>query len=115
MEKIISSIISSLALAALFLTASSPAPKSRDDGVNILASTTFLADIAQNIAGDRVEVKSLLPFGADTHAYQASPADVAKIAESNLLILNGLEYEHFIESLLENAGVRGWSLRPPQV
>jgi ABC-type Zn uptake system ZnuABC Zn-binding protein ZnuA len=49
-------------------------------------------------------VDSLLPVGADPHAYQAAPSDVAKIAESNLLILNGLEYEHFIEPLLENAG-----------
>src|SRR5690606_25166566 len=66
--------------------------------------TSFLADIAQNVAGDRVQVQSLLPIGADPHAYQPVPADIVKIAESDLLILNGLEYEHFIESLLENAG-----------
>jgi ABC-type Zn uptake system ZnuABC Zn-binding protein ZnuA len=71
--------------------------------LNVLASTTFLADIAQNVAGDRAQVASLLPFGADPHAYQATPADVAKIAESNVLVLNGVEYEHFIEPLLENA------------
>ena len=70
----------------------------------MLASTTFLADIAQNVAGDRVKVESLLPVGADPHSYQAAPSDVAKIAESNVLILNGVEYEHFIETLLENAG-----------
>ncbi len=56
------------------------------------------------MAGNRVKVESLLPFGADPHAYQAAPSDVAKIAQSNLLILNGMEYEHFIEPLLENAG-----------
>jgi ABC-type Zn uptake system ZnuABC Zn-binding protein ZnuA len=72
--------------------------------LKVLASTTILADIAQNIAGDRVQVDSLLPFGADPHAYQAAPADVARIAKSNLLIINGLEYEHFIKALLENAG-----------
>ena len=72
--------------------------------MNALTSTTFLADITRNIAGDRISVDSLLPVGADPHAYQAAPSDVAKIAESNLLILNGLEYEHFIEPLLENAG-----------
>jgi ABC-type Zn uptake system ZnuABC Zn-binding protein ZnuA len=70
----------------------------------ILTSTTFLADIARNVAGDRVQVESLLPVGADPHTYEATPSDVAKIAETNVLILNGIEYEHFIESLLENAG-----------
>lgn len=70
----------------------------------ILTSTTFLADITRNIAGDRVTVESLLPFGADPHSYQPTPRDVARIADSKLLIVNGAEYEHFLESLLENAG-----------
>ena len=70
----------------------------------ILTSTTFLADITRNIAGDRATVESLLPIGADPHAYQPTPQDAAKIAQSSLLIINGAEYEHFLESLLENAG-----------
>ena len=78
-----------------------------DSGISapiVLTSTTFLADITRNIAGELVLVESLLPVGADPHAYQPVPADVAKINESKLLIINGLEYEHFLESLLENAG-----------
>jgi len=108
MKKIINSIIAMTSLAFFFLAACGSAPSSNSaaegDSVNVLASTTFLADITQNVAGDRLTVKSLLPVGADPHAYQAAPSDVAKIAESNVLILNGVEYEHFIESLLENAG-----------
>jgi ABC-type Zn uptake system ZnuABC Zn-binding protein ZnuA len=108
MKKIINSIIVSTMLAALFLAACGSAPSNdsaaEGDSINVLASTSFLADIAQNVAGNRLTVKSLLPVGADPHSYQAAPSDVAKIAESNLLILNGVEYEHFIESLLENAG-----------
>jgi len=104
MKKIINSIIIYTVLAALFLTGCGSAPKNSDGRLKVLTSTTFLADITQNIAGDRISVDSLLPVGADPHAYQAAPSDVAKIAESNLLILNGVEYEHFIEPLLENAG-----------
>ena len=104
MKKIINSIIALTALASLFLTGCGSAPKSSDSALKVLASTSFMADIAQNVAGDRVKVDSLLPIGTDPHAYQAAPSDVAKIAESNLVILNGVEYEHFIESLLENAG-----------
>lgn len=104
MKKIINTIIVTLTLSALFLAGCGSAPQSADNTLNVLASTSFLADIAQNVAGDRVQVGSLLPVGADPHAYQAAPTDVAKISESNVLILNGVEYEHFIESLLENAG-----------
>lgn len=104
MKKIFNSI-SVFILLALFLGAcAAPAPQGAQDGLNVLASTTFLADIARNVAGDRAQVESLLPVGADPHAYQAAPSDVARIAESDLLILNGVEYEHFIEPLLENAG-----------
>lgn len=111
MKKNSFSIVSLLTLLGLFLAACGGAqtetaqePAVEGSSIKILASTTFLADIAQNVAGDRAIVESLLPFGADPHSYQAAPTDVAKISESNVLILNGVEYEHFIESLLENAG-----------
>jgi ABC-type Zn uptake system ZnuABC Zn-binding protein ZnuA len=93
-------------LLLIIATACAPLASSSDPktGPVVLASATFLADIAQNVAGDRVQVDSLLPVGVDPHAYQAGPSDVAKITESTVLIINGLEYEHFLETLLENAG-----------
>ncbi|HRJ59201.1 MAG TPA: metal ABC transporter substrate-binding protein [Anaerolineales bacterium] len=110
MKKKLLSIVSLLTLLGLLLAACGGArtdtaqePAVEGSAIKVLASTTFLADIAQNVAGDRAVVESLLPFGADPHSYQAAPTDVATIAESNVLILNGVEYEHFIEPLLENA------------
>lgn len=107
MKKVFNSI-TAFVTAALFLAACGSAPASdsaaETDSINILASTTFLADITQNVAGDRATIKSLLPIGSDPHSYQAAPADVAMIAKSDLLILNGLEYENFIGPLLENVG-----------
>jgi ABC-type Zn uptake system ZnuABC Zn-binding protein ZnuA len=70
----------------------------------VLASTTFLADITRNIAGDRMTVESLLPIGTDPHSYQPTPQDMAKIEKSKLLIINGAEYESFLSTLLENNG-----------
>lgn len=104
MKKIINSITGWGMVMALVLAACQSVAPADDHMLHILASTTFLADIAQNVAGDRVHIDSLLPFGSDPHAYQAAPSDVARIAQSDLLILNGIEYEHFIEPLLENAG-----------
>jgi len=92
-------------LLLVIVTACSPSASSnpRTDIV-ILTSTTFLADITRNVAGERLSVDSLLPVGTDPHSYQPVPQDVAKIEQSKLLIVNGAEYEHFLESLLENAG-----------
>lgn len=104
MKKIFNIIITLGILTLLALTSCGSAPQTDSNGLTVLASTSFLADIAQNVAGNRLQVDSLLPVGADPHAYQPVPSDIAKLSESDLLILNGLEYEHFIESLLENAG-----------
>lgn len=103
MKMFFNTILVTLTLAALLLAGCGPVPQNADNALNVLASTTFLADITQNVAGDRAQVVSLLPIGSDPHAYQATPADVVKISESTILILNGIEYEHFIEPLLENA------------
>ena len=98
-------------LLLLFLSAcSSPASDSPNSVSSpkgapvVVASTTFLADIAQNVAGDRLKVESLLPFGADPHSYQPIPQDVARVSDSNLLIINGAGYEHFLDNILKNAG-----------
>jgi len=88
-------------LLSILSACSSPASPSGTSDSVILTSTTFLADIAQNVAGDRVQVESLLPTGADPHSYQPTPQDVTKIVKSQLLIVNGAEYEHFIEPLLD--------------
>ena len=94
-----------LLLVIFILSACSPlASDSPNSGPVVIASTTFLADIAQNVAGDRIQVEALLPFGADAHSYQPIPQDVARIAESDLLIVNGAEYEHFLENVIKNAG-----------
>lgn len=79
-------------------------PTPQDGKPRVLASTSILAEIAQNVAGDRFTVETLLPLGVDPHAYQPRPSDAAKVASSTVLILNGADYEHFIEPLLENAG-----------
>ncbi|RIK31507.1 MAG: zinc ABC transporter substrate-binding protein [Anaerolineae bacterium] len=69
----------------------------------VMASTTLLADIAQNVAGERVHIGSVLPVGADPHSYQYTPQDVAKVADVELLILFDDKYELFLEPMLQAA------------
>lgn len=104
MKKIFNSISALTLLTFLLSACATPALQADTSKLQVLATTTFLADITRNVAGNRAQVESLLPVGADPHAYQAAPSDVAKIAKSTVLIQNGIEYEHFLEPLLENAG-----------
>jgi len=61
---------------------------------------SFLADIAQNVAGNRIFVQSLIPLGVDLHAFEPTPQDVAKIEKSQILILNGCGLEEWFNNIL---------------
>ncbi len=94
-------IIGTLVLTACERSLTSPSAASAS---TVLTTTTFLADITRNIAGDRLKAESLLPVGVDPHSYEPVPADVIKVNQSKLLVVNGLGYEHFLDPLLKNAG-----------
>jgi ABC-type Zn uptake system ZnuABC Zn-binding protein ZnuA len=102
-------IVALAAILALSACAPAAAPVKGDlisagGTPKVLAVETFLADIAQNVAGDRLKVDALLPVGVDPHSYEPMPTDVRKVADSTVLILNGAGFERFLEKLLANAG-----------
>jgi ABC-type Zn uptake system ZnuABC Zn-binding protein ZnuA len=72
--------------------------------LKVLAVETFLADIAQNVAGDRLMVETLMPIGIDPHEFEPTPSDLAKISSSRLLIIIGGGMEGWLEKILVNAG-----------
>lgn len=72
--------------------------------LKVLAVETFLADIAQNVAGDRVKVEALLPADVDPHSFEPTPGDVKRVTDSTVLIINGGGVEEFLGPLLKNAG-----------
>ena len=78
----------------------------------MLAVETFLADIAQNVAGDRLKVDALIPIGVDPHAFEPTPQDVTRIAKSQVLIANGAGFEGWLKKVLDNAGGSGCSSKP---
>lgn len=80
-----------------------PAPASAS-ALRVVAVETFLADIARNVAGDRLKIEALMPVGADPHGFEPTPQDSRKLAESNVLIINGAGFEEFLNKLLQNAG-----------
>ena len=70
----------------------------------VLAIETFLQDMAQNVAGDRLKIDSLLLPTVDPHEYQPKPLDVVRLAQSQVLIVNGLGYEVWLQKTLDNLG-----------
>ncbi len=70
----------------------------RDDSkVNVLATTTIIADVVQQVAGDHIELQCLLPYGTSPHGFEPTPRDLALISEADIIFINGFGLE---ESLM---------------
>lgn len=75
--------------------------------LRVVATTTVLGDVVENIVGDDATVEVLTPVGADPHDFQASAAQVALINQADLVVANGLGLEEGLEDVLEAAAADG--------
>lgn len=64
-----------------------------NENKSVVASTTQIADFVRQVAGDRVNVISILAPGADPHTYQPTPRDVELVTGSDLCFENGMHLE----------------------
>lgn len=102
-QRSVSWLLIALLVLAGVTACATPAPQPSAP-LKVLAAETFLADMAQNVAGDRLKVDSLIPIGVDPHVFEPTPQDVIKIAESQVLIVNGAGFETWLDRVLANAG-----------
>lgn len=98
-----------LSIILLALTACGAADEgsnlaSGEGKLNVLATTTIIADIARNVGGQQVDVQALLPTGSDPHEFEPAPRDIARLSEADVVFVNGLGYESFLDSILNQAG-----------
>lgn len=70
--------------------------------IKVIAVESFLADIVQNVAGDRLVVETLMPAGLDPHSFEPTPRDVARISDSDILFANGAGFEEWLDDIFEN-------------
>ena len=75
--------------------------------LKVVAITTYLADIAQNVAGDRVRVASLIPEGGDSHSFEPTPRDVKLLADGRMVILDIAGLSPLIDDLIEGSAHEG--------
>ena len=84
---------------------SSPTKDAAPNGkLQVVATTTIVGDVVKQIAGEEIDLTVLLPYNADPHSYEPTPQDTALIAQADLVFVNGLGLEGFLEALVTNAG-----------
>lgn len=94
-----------LALCAALALVGCGRPGPAGDGrLAVVTSISPLGDLIQQVGGDRVQVTTLVPKGADPHDFEPRPADVTAVARARLFLANGLNEEAYLDKLVKNAG-----------
>lgn len=78
-----------------------------DRQINIVATTSIIADLVTTIGGDRVNVEGLMGPGVDPHLYKASEGDVIRMAQADIVFYNGLHLEGKMTEVFEQMSRRG--------
>jgi zinc/manganese transport system substrate-binding protein len=77
------------------------------DKVKAVAWFSILGDMVKEVGGDRVEVTTLVGPDGDAHVYEPTPADARNLAASNILFVNGLGFEGWMDRLEKSSGFKG--------
>ncbi len=72
----------------------------------VVATTSIFADMADNLGGGLVEVKTLVPRNTDPYQFVPSSAHIRLVEEADVILMNGLSLEGWWEELLANAEIR---------
>lgn len=97
MKKFLSSfLLAGLVLAAL--------PAAAQDKVKVVASFSILGDMVEQVTGDLAEVTTIVGPDADAHVYTPNTGDAKAVANADVIFVNGLGFETWSQTLIENSG-----------
>ena len=97
----------SLAIIFSVVTFFAGAPLGRaagGDKLPVVATFSIIGDFAQKIGGDRIALRTLVGPNGDSHVYEPKPADAIALARAEVVLVNGLMFEGFLQRLVEASG-----------
>ncbi|MEZ2333809.1 zinc ABC transporter substrate-binding protein AztC [Mesorhizobium sp. RCC_202] len=92
--------MSVITLSAFATSAAFAAP------LKVVASFTVIADFAKNVGGDRVNITTIVGPDGDAHVYEPSPADAVAMANADIVLVNGLHFEGFLQRLVDASATK---------
>lgn len=100
-------LVGLLALGAIAGCAGSSSSEAGPSGParpKVIATTPIVADLVTMVAGDEVEVSTLIPPGADPHDFEPSAAEAARLRRgAALIVANGLGLEEMLTPIIDAA------------
>ena len=74
--------------------------------LQVVASFSILGDMVREVAGDAAQVSTLVGPDGDAHVYEPTPADARRLSQAELVFINGLRFEGWIERLVRASGYK---------
>jgi ABC-type Zn uptake system ZnuABC Zn-binding protein ZnuA len=107
-------IVLAAGVLAVLATACSDGGRSGGSGdpgqgrvLEVVATTTQVADFARAVGGDQVRVTSLIKPNVDAHDYEPSPADLDAVARADVVLQNGVGLEEWLDDTIKSSGFGG--------
>jgi zinc/manganese transport system substrate-binding protein len=99
-------VLSLLAIGAILLL---PGVAIAADKIKVVATFSVIADMVTNVAGDLVDLTTIVGPDADCEEYEPTTADVPKMANARILFMNGLndDFEPWLANLMNQAKFAG--------
>jgi len=76
----------------------------------VVATSTIIADLTQEVGGKEIQLKGILQPGADPHVYEPVPADTVALEKAKLILYNGYNLEPGLIKLMNSAGIQAKKL-----
>ena len=87
-------IVKLIFILAVFIAGCAPAKvTSQDSKLNVVATVSPITNIIYNIGGDHITLSGIVPEGVNSHTFEPAPSDAKKLAEADVIFVNGLHLE----------------------
>lgn len=81
--------------------------RAEDAKVQVVATTTLVADLVREVGGSRVQMEALMGPGVDPHLYKPSARDIGRLGRAEVVFYSGLHLEGRLEEVLRRLTTRG--------
>ncbi len=75
--------------------------------LKVVATITILGDMVAEVGGEHVALTTLVGPDGDAHAFEPTPADARALATADLVVVNGLGLEGWMDRLIQASGYHG--------
>ena len=94
-------------LAAVLLATGAASSANAAEPLKVVASFSILGDLVSEVGGDHVSVRTIVGPNGDAHVYEPTPADARDTAGADLVVVNGLGFEGWLDRLIDASGYSG--------